>query len=286
VGDRIKHYRAGLLLALSSIVIIWPISYWFPLSEYLAAIDIEDYADYKQTLEIIVAIYISFFVVNLVTAGLVATKVNHWIKFWLSLVPAIILLVVPVVIVIPIAAKYPKQSFFEVFQALYSLLRFNSPQLLWWALILTVLSVAINLRAAFIFKSATNPERVPTHLNKRYFIYAGVMLLALLISALVGIVNSSARASDKNACLQYSALPLPEYDDQVETYVSNVRIIAGTTGSKELKTQFLNFSDLSIEYLALVITEPDNATKLAQYGEAISAIRGNIDLICSQFTVK
>ena len=286
MGDRIKHYRAGLLLALSSIVIMWPISYWFPLADYLTAITIEDYADYKQTLEIIIGIYIAFFALNLITAGLSATKINHKFKFWLSLIPGVLLLVLPVLAVIPIAAKYPKQSFFEVFQALYSLLRFNSTQLLWWVLILTVISAAINVRAALIFRGATNPERVPKHLSNRYLIYAGVMLLVFAISALVSMNNASVRASDRKACLDYSALVLPEYDDQVDAYISNVRTIADQTGSKVLRTELTNFSDLSIEYLSLVITEPDNSAKLAQYGEAITATKDNINIICSEFSVK
>ncbi len=286
MGDRIKQFRAGLLLTLSSILLIVPMSYWFPLGEYLTSIDIEDYADFKQTLEVIIGIYFSFFILNLITAGLSATKINHKVKFWLSLIPAVVLLVLPVLLVIPIAAKYPKQSFFEVFQALYSLLRFNSTQVLWLVLILTALSVAINVRAALIFKSATNPEPLPKHLSNRYLVYAGVAFLVLAMTVLIGFGNASARDSDRKACIDYSALPLPEYDDQVETYISNVRSISSQSGSKELKTQFNNFSDLSIEYLSLVITEPDNAAKLAQYGEAISAIRENIDVICSGFSVK
>lgn len=286
MGDRAKHFRAGLLLALSSLVIMWPISYWFPFGEYLTAIGAEDYADYKQTLEIIIGIYITFFILNLVTAGLSATKINHKFKFWLSLAPAVILLVLPVLVVIPIAAKYPKQSFFEVFQALYSLLRFNSTQLFWLVLFLTVLSVVINVRAALIFKGATNPERLPNQLRNRYLIYLGVAALVFAITTLVILGNASARAADRKACLEYSALPLPEYDDQVETYISNVRLISAQSGSKELKTQFNNFSDLSIDYLSVVITEPDNATKLAQYGEAISALRTNIETFCSGLSVK
>ncbi|MEY3933792.1 MAG: hypothetical protein RLZZ606_391 [Actinomycetota bacterium] len=286
MSDRIKHLRAGLLLTLSSILLIVPISYWFPLGEYLTSIDIEDYADFKQTLEVIIGIYFTFFILNLITAGLSATKVNHKVKFWLSLIPAVVLLVLPVLLVIPIAAKYPKQSFFEVFQGLYSLLRFNSTQLLWLVLALTVFSVAINVSAALIFKSATNPERLPKHLSNRYLVYAGVAFLVLAMTVLIGFSNASARDSDRKACIDYSALPLPEYDDQLETYISNVRLISSQSGSKELKTQFNNFSDLSIEYLSLVITEPDNAAKLAQSGEAISAIRENLDVICSQFSVK
>ncbi len=286
MGDRIKHFRAGLLLALSSAVILWPISYWLPLSDYLVAIGDEDYADFKQTLQLIVGIYLVFFILNLVTAGLSVTKLSHKVKIWMSLLPAFTLLVVPVLLVIPIATKYPEQSFPEVFQALYRLLRFTSPELIGWVLFLTVLAVVLNVRAAITLKNATNPERVPKHLRNRYLIYAGVMVLVLVIVAVVGMNNASGRATDKKACLDFAALPLPEYNDQVDAYISSVRSIADQTGSRELRSFFVDFSDLSTDYLALTITEPDNSTKLAQYGEAISEIKSVIDETCSQLSVK
>lgn len=286
MGDRIKHFRAGLLLALSSAVILWPISYWFPLSDYLVAIGDEDYADFKQTLQLIIGIYLVFFILNLVTAGLSATKLSYKIKIWLSLIPAFVLLVVPVLLVIPIATRYPEQSFLEVFQALYRLLRFTSPELIGWVLFLTVLSTALNVRAAITLKNATNPERVPKHLRNRYLIYTGVVALVLVIVAVLGMTNSSARAADKKACLDFAALPLPEYSDQVDAYISSVRSIADKTGSRDLKSFFVDFSDLSTDYLSLTITEPDNSAKLAQYGEAITEIKTVIDQTCSQLSVK
>ena len=286
MGDRIKHFRAGLLLALSSAVILWPISYWFPLADYLVALGDEDYADFKQTLELIISIYIVFFILNLVNAGLSATKLSHKIKIWLSLIPAFVLLVVPVLLVIPIATKYPEQSFSEVFQALYRLLRFTSPELIGWVLFLTVLAVVLNVRAANTLKNATNPERVPKHLRNRYLIYTGVMALIFVIVAVLGMTNASARAADKKACLDFAALPLPEYNDQVDAYISSVRSIAEGTGSRDLKSFFVDFSDLSTDYLSLTITEPDNSTKLAQYGEAITEIKTVIDQTCSQLSVK
>ena len=286
MGDRIKHFRAGLLLALSSAVILWPISFWLPLSDYLVAIGDEDYADFKQTLQLIIAIYIVFFILNVVTAVLSATKLNHKIKIWLSLSLAFVLLVAPVLLVIPIAVKYPEQNFFEVFQALYRLLRFTSPELLGWVLILTVLAVVLNVRAALTLKNATNPERVPKHLRNRYLIYTGVMVLVFVIVALIGMTNASARAGDKEACLDFAVLALPEYNDQVDAYISNVRSVAEEAGSNELKSQFVAFSDLSTDYLSLVITEPDNSAKLAQYGKAIAEVKAGIDALCSAISVK
>jgi hypothetical protein len=222
----------------------------------------------------------------MLTAGLSATKISYKIKIWLSIIPGFVLLVVPVLLVIPIAARYPEQSFFEVFQALYRLLRFTSPELLWWVLILTVLAVALNVRAALTLKNATNPERVPMHLRNRYLIYAGVMALVFVIVSVLGMTNASARAADKKACLDFAALPLPEYNDQVDAYISSVRSIADKAGSRDLKSFLVDFSNLSTDYLSLTITEPDNSAKLDQYGKAITEVKAVIDETCSQLSVK
>jgi len=226
-----------------------------------------------------------FFFLNLITAAISATKTSHRLKFWLSLAPAGMLLVLPVVVVIPIALKFPEQGFFDVFQALYGLLRFNSPQLLWWVLILTILSVGLNVLAALIFKGATNPERVPRHLSNRYLIYAAAMLLLFMATVLLAMTNSSVRASDRQACLDYSTFALPKFDDQVDAYISNVKTLAEEAASKNLQTQFLEFSDASIEYISLAITEPNNSVKLAQYGQAITEVKLSLDSICSEFSI-
>ena len=286
MGDRIKHFRAGLLLATSSAIVIWPISHWLPLPDYLQGISDEDYSEFQQTLQLIVALYLSFFVLNLITAALSATKVSYKPKFWLSLVPAFILLVVPFVLVIPIAVKYPEQSYSEVFQALYRLLRITSPDLVWWVLILTLLSATLNIRAAITFKKATNPERVPKHLSNRYLIYTGVMVLVFAVVILVSMTNATSRAADRKACLDYAALVIPKYNDQVDAYISDVRTIAERTGSEDLKSQFVSLSDLSTDYLSLVITEPENSATLAQYGQAITELKASIDVTCAALSVK
>lgn len=286
MSDRIRHFRAGLLLTFSATLLIWPISYWFPLGDFLTAINIEDYADYKLALEGIIGIYLAFFVLNLVTACLSATKINYKVKFWLSVIPALFFLATPVLFVLPIAANYPNQTFLEVLQAIYSLLRFNSTQLVWLVIFLSVLSVAINVMAALIFKTATNPERLPKHLSNRYLTYLLAVLVIFALTVFISLGSASARDTDRKACQEYSSLLLPEYDDQLETYIVKVRLISSQSGSKELETHFDSFLDLSTDYLSLVISEPDNSAKLAQYGLQINAVRGNIEDFCSELSVK
>lgn len=281
--DRLKHFRAGLLLALSSVVIFWPISYWFPLPEYLGVLASEDYADYSLALRSIVIIYLVFFLLNLITAGLSATKLSHKVKFWLALGPAAITLVLPFILIIPTALSFPDRNYFEIFQAMYRLLRFASPQLLALALICTVISVALNIRAALMFRSAPAPEAINAKLRTRYFVYAGVSLLVLAIIVPLGAYNGALRSQDRAACNRYAALEVPQLDEDVPTFLSEIRVIGESAGNRSLQNLLINFSEFSRQYLALLDTEPDGSIALKEMGLLTAKAKDEVAKVCSEY---
>ncbi len=283
---RIRHFRAGLLLALSSMLVFWPISYWFPLPEYLAVLASEEYASYQLALRSIVIIYLIFFVLNLVTAGLAATKLSGNIKFWLALVPAAVLLFAPVALVIPTALRFPDQNFFVIFEAMYRLLRFTSPVLLALALLSTVLAVALNVRAAIMFKTANNLDSVSPILKKRYFIYGGVAFLVLAIIVPLGAYNASLRSLDRAACNRYANLEIPEIDEDVQVFLSEIRVIGESAGSRGIQKTFINFSDLSRQYFALINSEPAGSAILAEAEKVTASARDQVVQTCSEYAVR
>jgi hypothetical protein len=283
VVDRLKHFRAGLLLALSSAVLFWPISYWFPLPEYLGVLGSEDYADYALALRSIVIIYLVFLLLNLVTAALSATKLSHTLKFWLALGPAAIILVFPFLLVIPTALSFPDRNYFEIFQAMYRLLRFASPQLLALALICTAISVALNIRAALMFRSAPDPQSVNPKIRNRYFIYAGVSLLVFAVIVPLGAYNGSLRSQDRAACNRYAALEVPQLDEDVPTFLSEIRVIGESAGSRPLQNLFINFSDISRQYLSLLDTEPEGSLALKEMGNLAAQAKNEVAKVCSEY---
>ena len=284
--DRLKHFRAGLLLALSSALVFWPISYWLPFPQYLGVLASEDYADYQLALRSIVVIYLIFFLLNLVTAGLSATKLSARLKFWLALSPAILLLVLPFLLIIPTALSFPDRNYFEIFQAMYRLLRFSTPQILALALACTFISVALNVRAALMFRSAPEPETVNKKIRNRYFIYAGVSFLVFAIIIPVGAYNSSLRALDRAACARYSELAVPELDEEVPIFLSEIRVIGESAGNKSMQNLFINFSDLSRQYLGLLDTEPEGSIVLKQLGELTAKAKDEVAIACSEHAVE
>jgi len=283
--DRLRHFRAGLVLALSSAVVFWPISYWFPLPEYLGVLASEDYADYSFALRSIVIIYLTFFLLNIVTAALSATKLSHTLKFWLSLAPAGILLIVPFILVIPTALKFPDRNYFEIFQAMYRLFRFTTPELLALALICTLVSVALNIRAALMFRSAPDPESIGSKLTTRYSLYAGVAVLVIAIIIPVGSFNGSLRSQDRAACNRYAALEVPQLDEDVPVFLSEIRVIGESAGNESLQNLLVNFSDISRQYLSLLETEPEGSVVLKQAGELTAKAKDEVAKACSEYAV-
>ncbi len=284
--DRIRHFRAGLLLALSSAVLIWPISYWFPLPEYLGVLASEEYANYQLALRSIVVIYFVFFLLNLVTAGLSATKLSSTLKFYLALVPAAILLIVPFLLVIPTALTFKDRNYFEIFQAMYRLLRFTTPQLLALVLVCTAIAVALNVRAALVFRSAKEPGNVVSQVKKRYAIYAGVALLVFAILVPLGAYNASLRSLDRSACNRYAALDIPEVDEDVPIFLSEIRVIGESAGSSFVRNTLTNFSDISRQYFSLINTEPVGSFVLKETEKLTATAKEAVVRACADFATR
>jgi hypothetical protein len=285
VLNRIRQFRAALLLGLASAIIFWPISYWLPLGEYLGVLNTEEYAEYGIELKSFVALYLIFFILNLITAGLTATRFNYRVKFWLALVPAGLLAVVPFLLSIPIAVKYSDRNYFEVLGAFYRLFRFTKPELLVVVFLCTFLAVALNVLAALIIRSAADVDKVTDKVRNRYFLYAGAVFAILSIAVSLGSINASKRSLDRTQCNNYAAMDLPETDDDVLIFLSQIMVFGEGSGTDAVKNAFINFSTISRQYYALLDTEVDETT-LTQYQVQTATAKDKVTEVCSEYAVK
>ena len=283
--NRIRQFRAALLLGLASALIFWPISYWLPLGEYLGVLNTTEYAEYGIELKSFVALYLIFFILNLITAGLTATRMNFRVKIWLALIPAGLLLVMPFLLSIPIAVKYSDRNYFEVLGAFYRLFRFTKPELLVVVFLCTFLAVALNVTAALIIRSAADVDKVTDKVRNRYFIYAGAVLAILAIGVSLGSINAAKRSLDRTQCNNYAAIELPETDDDVLIFLSQIMVFGESSGTESVKNAFINFSTISRQYYSLLNTEIDEAT-LNQYQVQTAAAKEKVAQVCSEYAVK
>jgi len=285
VLNRIRQFRAALLLGLASAIIFWPISYWLPLGEYLGVLNTTEYAEYQIELKSFVALYLIFFILNLITAAITATRFNYRVKFWLALVPAGLLLVVPFLLSIPIAIKFSDRNYFEVLGAFYRLFRFTKPELLAVVFICTFIAVALNVFAALIIRGAADVDKVTDKIRNRYFIYGGAVLAILAIAVSLGSINAAKRSLDRTQCNNYAALALPETDENVLVFLSQLMVFGETSGTDAVKSAFVNFSTISRQYYALLNNGADETT-LTQYQLQTATAKDKVTEVCSEYAVK
>ncbi|NBR55045.1 MAG: hypothetical protein EBT82_03610 [Micrococcales bacterium] len=88
---RLQHFRGAYLLMISSALSFWVISFWWPLGDYLKALNSTKYADYKTYILVMVGVYLCFALINLIVAGLYATRISANLKLLLAVIPASIL---------------------------------------------------------------------------------------------------------------------------------------------------------------------------------------------------
>lgn len=280
--SRLRHFRAALLLVLSSVAIFWQISFWFPFTEYLAFLSSEQLADYEVLLKTVVAIYISFCLINLIVAGLLASPISSTLKFWLALSPAAVFFLTPLISAAILAVRFPDRNFFEVFQAMFRLFRFTKSDTLALALVLILIATALNVRAAIMVRKASYGEKLPSKLLYRYLIYTALVVLVSGGITTANIYNSSLRALDRASCQDYAARALPALDEEVPTFLSDVMLYGQSAGTKQAQEAFITFSMISRQYFAQLSSD-DQSALLAQLETEVTAARAKVAQICSEF---
>lgn len=286
MSNRLLSFRAALLLILSSTVIVWPISYWLPLPNYLAVLNTSEYTLYATTLRGIVIVYILFLVMNLLSAILAFTRLDFRIRAALLAIPTFALVAVPLLLVIPIAQQLPDRDYFTVLQAIYRLLRFSTPQLLFAVLAVTLLCVGLSIFAlALIARDKSEAfDPIPKGKRKTYAVLAGVLSVATLGSLVSGIAAAQSRELDREACDKYAALAIPELDDQVPSFLSDVQLYGEAAGSENVKNAMMTFVQYSRQYFELSgLEEP--GIDLENVAAAVRIAKGSITLACSEYSV-
>jgi len=282
--DRIRHIRGALLLTASSALVFWVISFWLPLPEYLVVLSSLEYQPYEFPLKLFVALYLIFFFLNFVIAGLYLTRLSSKVKFYLALVPAVLLAVGPVSLTIPIALQFPDRNFFEVFQAMYRLFRFTKVETFSLALLLTFLAVALNIYAAVRVRKTAPSGNLPANLRTRYLVYSAVVALLAGGFTAVNAYNSSLRWLDRSSCEKYVARELPKLDDEVQGFLSDVMLYGQSSGTKQAQEAFVTFSMLSRQYYALL--DAGDSAALQMVESQVAAAKAKLDTVCSEFATR
>ncbi len=287
MSNRVLSFRAALLLIISSAAIIWPISYWLPLPNYLAVLSTSEYAQFANTLRGIVIVYILFLVMNIVSAVLAFTRLDYRIRAALLAIPTLSLVIAPLVLVIPNAQHFTDRSYFTVLQAIYRLLRFTTPQLLVTVLVVTLLCFALNLFAlVLIFRDKSeSTDEIPKETRKAYVALASILSLATVVSLISGATAAQNRALDRQACANYSALAVPENDEGVPVFLSDIQLYGEAAGTDQVKTPMVTFAEKSRQYYTLYYSDEETNVDLDALLEEVKAAKDQITQVCIEYSV-
>lgn len=286
MSNRVLSFRAALLLIISSAVIIWPISYWLPLPKYLAVLSTSEYAPFATALRGIVIVYILFLVMNVVSAILAFTRLDYRIRVTLLALPTLALVVAPLLLIVPNAQALNDRSYFTVLQAMYRLLRFTTSPLLITVLFVTLLAFAINSLALVLLSrdKSESIDEMPIRARKTYSILASALSLVTVVSFVSGLFASQNRELDRLACAKYADLEVPEVDEQVPTFLSDVQLFGESAGTDGVKTSMITFAQYSRQYYLLLDSE-NSGLELDQLAVAIAAARDAITASCTEYSV-
>ena len=282
---RLLHFRAAFLLILSSALLFWVVSFWLPLGQYLSAITDKEYEPYRALIQIMVASYLSFVVLNLVVAGLFFTKLNSKVKFWMALTPAVYVFLLPFIITIPVAIKFPKENYFVVYQAVYRVFRFTRPDTLTLAILASLVVLGLNVLAAILAKRGSSEGTVPAKVRSNYFAFGAGFAVVLSIFLGITLVNANMRSLDRFSCEGYLKLEVPILDEEIEPFLNDVNLYGQQAGTSELRTAMQAFAQISRQYNALLVNGGDEGT-LAQFEVGVSSAKQRLTEICTEFSTK
>jgi len=282
MSGRLQHFRAAFLLVLSSALTFWVIGFWLPLGDYLKAINTPKYGDYRTFILVMVGVYLSFALLNLIVAGLYATKISAKVKLFLAVIPASVLFLTPFILTIPIAQRFPNQNYFQVFQGLYRLFRFTKTDTFATAIIIAVLVLVFNFLAAAMVKRAGEVGAMPSKLKTRYISYTAAVVALVGIFAATTVYTANLRNQDRKSCYDYLALELPTLDSELTSFFNDVTLYGQQAGTKELSKAMIQFADISRQYDALLSSDVDGQI-LDQYSKEVAAAKLRVTEICSEF---
>lgn len=285
LSSRERVVLASFLMVFGSVSAFWVISFWFPLPDYLAAIGSQKYSQQHTAMQILIATYLCFTVLNLVFAGLILAKIPKLVTFLIILLPACWLLLCPFILAIPIALQHPKSSYFEVLQAFFALFRFTTLEAYSAAITMTVVAFILNAFASVLVWKTQTPSVFPKNRVRGFSITAAIVLTLALILVGTFTSNSNQRAMDRGACTKYAALQIPDLDNQVPTYLNEVTLYGQEAGSGDVRSAFEQFAKLSRQYFQLLNSE-QSQDSLDQYQLLVASAKDSLASVCSQYSTE
>ena len=245
---RNRDVLAALASLCAVLLLVWPVSYWWPLGDYLSLISGKDYAKVAPALYLIVVGYLFFVAANLVAAMLAFFKSRVRVRVWLLLISSVAVVILPFVGAGLSGSIDKTKSFSDVLGGIFGLVRFKTQGQLAGTLVLTYLAVLFSVFAIVVLLRGYElrarqakldgeiiVEPAAPKLVLGYRIVAGALSVAIIAVASVTVLQANVRNTDRVACIAFAKVKAPSLEVEFDEYAKGVAPISKLAGSSDLR---------------------------------------------------
>lgn len=245
---RNRDVLAALASLCAVLLLVWPVSYWWPLGDYLNLISGKDYAKVAPALYLIVVGYLFFVAANLVAAMLAFFKSRVRVRVWLLLISSVAVVILPFVGAGLSGSIDKTKSFSDVLGGIFGLVRFKTQGQLAGTLVLTYLAVLFSVFAIVVLLRGYElrarqakldgeviVEQAAPKLVLWYRMVAAALSVAIIAVASVTVLQANVRNTDRVACIAFAKVKAPSLEVEFDEYAKGVAPISKLAGSSDLR---------------------------------------------------
>ena len=245
---RNRDVLAALASLCAVLLLVWPVSYWWPLGDYLNLISGKDYAKVAPALYLIVFGYLFFVAANLVAAMLAFFKSRVRVRVWLLLISSVAVVILPFVGAGLSGSIDKTKSFSDVLGGIFGLVRFKTQGQLAGTLVLTYLAVLFSVFAIVVLLRGYELRARQAKLDGEiivepaapklvlwYRIVAAALSVAIIAVASVTVLQANVRNTDRVACIAFAKVKAPSLEVEFDEYAKGVAPISKLAGSSDLR---------------------------------------------------
>lgn len=245
---RNRDVLAALASLCAVLLLVWPVSYWWPLGDYLNLISGKDYAKVAPALYLIVVGYLFFVAANLVAAMLAFFKSRVRVRVWLLLISSVAVVILPFVGAGLSGSIDKTKSFSDVLGGIFGLVRFKTQGQLAGTLVLTYLAVLFSVFAIVVLLRGYELRARQAKLDGEvivepaapklvlwYRMVAAALSVAIIAVASVTVLQANVRNTDRVACIAFAKVKAPSLEVEFDEYAKGVAPISKLAGSSDLR---------------------------------------------------
>jgi len=245
---RNRDVLAALASLCAVLLLVWPISYWWPIADYFTLIGGSGYSKVAPALYLVIFGYLFFEFANLAVAVLSLFKSRVRVRVWLLLSSSVAVVVLPFVGAGISGSIDKTKKFSDVLGGIFGLVRFKTQGQLAGTLVLTYFAVMFSIFAIIVLlrgyelrarQAKLDGEIIVEPLSKPFALWlrvsAATLIVGIIAVSAVTLVQATVRNTDRGACIAFAKVKNPTAEVEFDKYASEISPISKLAGSSDLR---------------------------------------------------